>query len=43
MVYMVFAYGIIIAAIVGYTVRLWLNERSCRRRMEALLESEPPR
>lgn len=39
MAYMVFAYGIIIAAIVGYTVRLWLNERSCRRRMEVLLES----
>jgi hypothetical protein len=43
MVYMVFAYGIIIVAIVGYTMRLWLNERSCRRQIEALLESESRR
>jgi hypothetical protein len=37
--YMVFAYVVIIAAILGYTVRLWLGERSCRRQMEALNES----
>jgi hypothetical protein len=38
MVYLGFAYGIIIVAILGYTLRLWLNERSCRRQMEALSE-----
>jgi hypothetical protein len=41
--YMVFAYVVIIAAILGYLLRLWLGERSCRRQMEALLESESRR
>jgi small basic protein len=39
MVYLGVAYGIIVAAILAYTLRLWLNERSCRRQMEALDES----
>lgn len=39
MVYLGVAYGIIVAAILGYTLRLWLNERSCRKQMEALHES----
>jgi hypothetical protein len=39
MFYLGLAYGITIAAILGYTLRLWLNERSCRRQMEALRES----
>jgi hypothetical protein len=43
MCYMVFAYVVIIAAILRYTVRLWLGERSCHRQMEALREVESPR
>ncbi len=39
MVYLGVAYGIIVAAILGYTLRLRLNERSCRKQMEALYES----
>jgi hypothetical protein len=39
MLYLGVAYGITVGAILGYTVRLWLNERSCRRQMEALRES----
>jgi hypothetical protein len=41
--YMVFAYIVIIAAILGYIVRLWLSERSCRRQMEALRDSPSDR
>jgi hypothetical protein len=41
--YMVFAYVVIIAAILGYTLRLWLGERSCRRQMEALHDSSSDR
>jgi hypothetical protein len=39
MFYLSLAYGITVAAILGYTLRLWLNESSCRRQMEALRES----
>jgi sarcosine oxidase delta subunit len=39
MFYLGVAYGITVAAILGYTLRLWLNERGCRRQMEALRES----
>ena len=39
MFYLGVAYGITVAAILGYTWRLWLNERSCRRQMEALGEA----
>lgn len=43
MVYLGVAYGVIIAAILGYTLRLWVNERSCRRQMDALSEPRSPR
>jgi hypothetical protein len=43
MFYLGVAYGLTIAAILGYALRLWLNERSCRRQMEALRESESDR
>ncbi len=43
MFYLGLAYGITIAAILGYTLRLWLNERNCRRQMEALRESSSDR
>ena len=40
MAFLITAYAVIIAAILGYAVRLWLAERACRRRMEALLGSD---
>jgi hypothetical protein len=42
MVYLGLAYGITIAAILGYALRLWLNEKGCRKQMEALHESVSP-
>ena len=40
MAFLVTAYAVIIAAILGYAVRLWVGERNCRRRMEMLRGSE---
>lgn len=40
MAFLVAAYGVIIAAILGYAVRLWVAERACRKRMETLLGSD---
>jgi len=37
--FLIAAYAVIIAAILGYAVRLWLAERACRRRIETLLGS----
>jgi len=34
------AYAVIIAAILGYAVRLWLAERACRRRIRTLLGTD---
>jgi hypothetical protein len=38
--FLITAYAVIIAAILGYAVRLWVAERTCRRRMETLLGSD---
>jgi len=35
--FLIAAYAVIVAALVGYVLRLWLAERACRRRMETLL------
>jgi len=43
MAFMLAAYGVIIVALLGYVLRLWLMERSYRRQMETLLGSESPR
>jgi hypothetical protein len=43
MAFLVAAYAIIIAAILGYAVRLWVGERNCRRRMETLTAAESTR
>ena len=43
MAFMLAAYGVIIVALLGYVLRLWLMERRYRRQMETLLESESPR
>lgn len=43
MAFLVTAYAVIIAAILGYAVRLWLAERACRQRMETLLGSNSRR
>jgi hypothetical protein len=43
MAFLITAYVVIIGAILGYTVRLFVAERACRRRLEALLESRSPR
>ena len=40
MAFLVAAYAVTIAAIVGYAFRLWVGERNCRRRMEMLRGSE---
>lgn len=37
--YLIAAYGIIFAAILGYLIGLWLRERSSRQRLEVLMES----
>jgi len=38
--FLIAAYAVIIAAILGYAVRLWLAERACRQRMETLLGTD---
>lgn len=40
MAFLVAAYAVTIAAILGHAVRLWIAERNCRRRMEMLRGSE---
>ena len=39
MAYLIAAYAIIVGAILGYVLTLWLRERSAWRSMQALLES----
>jgi uncharacterized membrane protein len=38
--FLITAYAVIIAAILGYVLRLWLAERACRKRMEMLRGSD---
>jgi hypothetical protein len=39
MEYLVAAYAIILAALLGYFLTVWLRERKAKRTLEALLES----
>lgn len=43
MTYLVAAYGVIMSAILGYVLSLWLPERSCQRQTDALRDSLPDR
>ena len=43
MTHLVAAYAVIMSAILGYVLSLWLRERSCQRQMQAVLESLPDR